>query len=160
MTLVHLVSRKKLLNIFPVQSPDVLILLVVMKQQPKVLAVDKDLHDLEFLNSFLKTLNITCICAKEGVRTLILAQMQQPNLIFLDTTLNDLSTNQVVHYLKRNPETSKIPIIGCRPAKTQQDVNSLLITGVCDYIRKPYDFGKVEAIINNFLGWDDFIDEP
>ena len=140
--------------------PDVLVLLVFMKQQPKILVVDKDIHDLEFLNSFLKTLNITCICAKEGVRTLILAQMHQPNLIFLDTTLNDLSTIQVVHYLKRNPETLKIPIIGCRPAKTQHDINSLLITGVCDYIRKPYDFAKVEAIINNFLGWDDFIKEP
>ena len=135
------------------QFIDVLIL-VVMKA--KILVVDKTLHDLEFLNSFLKTLNITCICAKEGVRTLILAQMHQPNLIFLDTTLNDLSSIQVVNYLKRNSETSKIPIIGCIPAKTQQDVKNLLISGVNDYICKPYDFEKVEAIVNNFLGWDNF----
>ncbi len=125
-------------------------------KQAKILVVDKNLHDLEFMNSFLKTLNITCICAKEGVRTLILAQIHQPNLIFLDTTLNDLSSIQVVNYLKHNSETSKIPIIGCVPAKTQQEVNNLLISGVKDYIRKPYYFDKVEALINNFLGWDNF----
>jgi CheY-like chemotaxis protein len=76
-----------------VQFIDVLTLLLGMKQA-KRLVVDKNLHDLKFLNSFLKTLNLTCICAKEGVRTFILAQMHQPNLIFLDTTLNDLSSIQ------------------------------------------------------------------
>lgn len=140
---------------FSMQCLDVLTLLIVMKQT-KILVVDKNLHDIELLNSFLKALNITCICAKEGVRALILAQMHQPNLIFLDTTLNDLSSIQVVNYLKRNSETSRIAIIGCIPAKTQQDVNNLLISGVNDYIRKPYDFDKVEAIVNNFLGWDNF----
>jgi two-component system, cell cycle response regulator DivK len=125
-------------------------------KQVKILVVDKNLHDLESMNSFLKTLDITCICVKEGVRTLILAQMHQPNLIFLDTTLNDLSSIQVVNYLKRNVETSEIPIIGCIPAKTQQDVNNLLILGVKDYIRKPYYWDKVKALINNFIGWENF----
>ncbi|MEA5570775.1 response regulator [Calothrix sp. UHCC 0171] len=125
-----------------------------MSQQPKILVIDKSPNDLECINSCLKSLNVACICAKEGVRTLILAQLHQPNIIFLDTTLSDLSTSKVVKNLRSNTKTLNIPIVGCIPAKTQQNIDSLVISGVNDYIRKPYDVSKIEASVNHFLGWE------
>lgn len=129
---------------------------MTMKQQSSVLVVDNNLNDLEFFSSCLNSLSMNCICAKEGVRTIILAQLHKPSLIFLDTALNDLNSVQVVRYLKSNAETANIPIIGCIPARAQQDVNKLFISGICEYIRKPLDIAKVEATINRFLGWADF----
>jgi two-component system, cell cycle response regulator DivK len=127
---------------------------LLMSQQPTILVVDQNLHDLEFANSCLKSLNVTCICTKEGVRTLVLAKLHKPSIIFLDTTLSDLNSTKVVKYLRSNVETSKIPIVGCIPAKTQQNIDRLVISGVNDYIRKPYDVGKIEASVNHFLGWE------
>ncbi|WP_158224915.1 response regulator [Brunnivagina elsteri] len=125
-----------------------------MSQQPTILVVDQSLHDLEFVNSCLKSLNVTCISTKEGARTLVLAKLHKPSIIFLDTTLNDLNSSKVVKYLRSNVETSKIPIVGCIPAKTQQNIDRLVISGVNDYIRKPYDVSKIEASVNHFLGWE------
>ncbi|NJL62559.1 MAG: response regulator [Methylacidiphilales bacterium] len=126
-----------------------------MSQQPTILVVDRSSHDLEFVNSCLKSLNVTCICTEEGIRTLVLAKLHKPNIIFLDTTLSDLNSSKIVRYLRSNSETSKIPIVGCIPAKTQHNIDRLIISGVNDYIRKPYDISKIEASVNHFLGWED-----
>jgi two-component system, cell cycle response regulator DivK len=123
-----------------------------MNQQPSVLVLDKNLHDLEFINSCLKSLNITYFCAREGIRTLIWAQLYKPSLIFLDMALSDLSSTQIVSYLKLNSETSKIPIIGCISVQAQPNADKLLISGVSDYIFKPYDCAKIKAVINKFFG--------
>ncbi|PAX52887.1 two-component system response regulator [Brunnivagina elsteri CCALA 953] len=157
--LAHLVSRKRKLEksfiqIFLRQFLMYQFYRFLMSQQPTILVVDQSLHDLEFVNSCLKSLNVTCISTKEGARTLVLAKLHKPSIIFLDTTLNDLNSSKVVKYLRSNVETSKIPIVGCIPAKTQQNIDRLVISGVNDYIRKPYDVSKIEASVNHFLGWE------
>ena len=122
-----------------------------MDGQPLVLVVEQNLHNLELLNSRLKLLNLSCICAKQGVRALILAQTHQPDLILLDIMLPDLSGLQVIHYLKRNPETTRIPIIGVTTLTREQNGNSILLAGAEDCITKPYNFNQLEVVIRRHL---------
>lgn len=122
-----------------------------MDGQPLVLVVEQNLHNLEILNSHLKVLNFSCICAKQGVRALILAQTHQPDLILLDIMLPDLSGLQVIHYLKRNPETKRIPIIGVTTLTREQNGNSVFLAGADDCITKPYNLNQLEVVIQRHL---------
>lgn len=122
-----------------------------MDGRPLVLVVEQNLRNLELLDSHLKTLNLSCICAKQGVRAVILAQTHKPDLILLDMMLSDLSSSQVIAYLKQDPQTGTIPIIAVIPLTLVQNNNFSVLTGADDYITKPYNFNKLEVVIGCYL---------
>jgi DNA-binding response OmpR family regulator len=122
-----------------------------MNGQPLILVVEQNLHTLKLLNFHLKSLNFSCICAKQGIKALILAQTHQPNLIILDMMISDISSGQVIDYLKREPKTAKIPIIAVLPWYSVQESQRLFLNGIDDYITKPYDFNKLEAVLSHHL---------
>jgi two-component system, cell cycle response regulator DivK len=127
-----------------------------MDGQPLILVVEQNLHNLELLDSHLKTLNFSCICAKQGVRAVILAQTHKPDLILLDMMLSDLSSSQVIDYLKQDPKTAAIPIIALVPSTLAPKYNHRIYTGADDYITKPYDFSKLEVVIIRHLNQFNF----
>ncbi|MBN3958121.1 response regulator [Nostoc sp. NMS8] len=122
-----------------------------MNEQPLILVVEQSLHDLELLNSHLGTLNLSCICTKQGVRAVVLAQTHQPDLILLDMMLSNLSANQVIDDLKHDSKTATIPIIAVAPPAMAQDKVSPMLTGFDDCITKPYDFNQLEVVINRHI---------
>lgn len=122
-----------------------------MDEQPLILVVEQNLNNLEQIDSHLKTLHLSCICAKKGLRAVILAQTHHPDLIILDMTLSDLNSSQVIDYLKHNPKTANIPIISVIPLANAQNINCLYLTGADDYITKPYDLKRLEVVISRHL---------
>ncbi|NDJ21416.1 response regulator [Nostoc sp. B(2019)] len=128
-----------------------------MNGQPLILVVEKNLHDLELLNSHLGILNFSCICTKQGVRAVILAQNYQPDLILLDMMLSDLSANQVINYLKHNSKTATIPIIAVKPLTRVQDYTCKMIAGFDDCITKPYNFNQLELVVHRHLSQISFL---
>ncbi|MEH2234857.1 response regulator [Nostoc sp.] len=122
-----------------------------MNGQPLILVVEQNLHDLELLNSHLGILNFSCICTKQGVRAVILAQTHQPDLILLDMMLSNLSANRVIDNLKHDSKTANIPIIAVTPLTMIQDDDSTMLTGFDDSITKPYDFNQLEVVISRHI---------
>ncbi|MFN6463371.1 MAG: PleD family two-component system response regulator [Nostoc sp. DedVER02] len=122
-----------------------------MNGQPLILVVEQSLHDLELLNSHLGILNFSCICTKQGVRAVILAQTHQPDVILLDTMLSNWSANRVIDDLKHDAKTATIPIIAVTPLTVAQDDESTMLTGFDDWIRKPYDFNQLEVVISRHI---------
>jgi two-component system cell cycle response regulator DivK len=122
-----------------------------MNGQPLILIVEQSLHDLELLNSHLGILNFSCICTKQGVRAVMLAQTHQPDVIMLDMMLSNLSANRVIHDLKHDSKTATIPIIAVTPLRMKQNHESMMLKGFDDCITKPYDFNQVEVVINRHI---------
>ncbi|MCW5317338.1 response regulator [Nostoc sp. KVJ3] len=122
-----------------------------MNGQPLILVVERSLHDLELLNSHLGILNFSCICTKQGLRAVILAQTHQPDVILLDTMLPNLSANQVINDLKHDAKTATIPIIAVTPLTATQDDEFAILTGFDDCITKPYDFNQLELVISRHI---------
>ncbi|MEH2192024.1 MAG: response regulator [Nostoc sp.] len=124
-----------------------------MNGQPLILVVEQSLHDLELLNSHLGILNFSCICTKQGVRAVILAQTHQPDVILLDTMLSNWSANRVIDDLKHDAKTATIPIIAVTPVTDAQEDESTMLTGLGfdDCITKPYDFNQLEVVISRYI---------
>jgi len=117
-----------------------------MDGQPLILVVEENLHNLELLNYHLKSLNFSCICAKQGIKALILAQTHQPDLVILDMMISDISGGQVIDYLKREKKTASIPIIAAIPWYLEHNSERLFLTGTHGYLTKPYDFSKLNLL--------------
>jgi two-component system, cell cycle response regulator DivK len=128
-----------------------------MNGQPLILVVEQSLHDLELLNSHLGILNFSCICTKQGVRAVMLAQTHHPDIILLDTMLSNWSVNQVVDDLKHDTKTATIPIIAVTPLTVAQDDESTMLRGFDDCITKPYDFNQLEVVISRHISQLDYL---
>ncbi|MFH7026009.1 MAG: PleD family two-component system response regulator [Heteroscytonema crispum UTEX LB 1556] len=131
-----------------------------MDRQPLILIVEQNLQNLELVNSHLKALNLRCICTKQGAKTLLLAQTHHPNLILLDIMLHDLSSMEIINYLKQNSQTAMIPIIAVLPEKKAQNPNFILRVGADDTISKPYNFSDLEIVIRHHLSQQQSSDSP
>jgi two-component system, cell cycle response regulator DivK len=122
-----------------------------MNKRPLILVVEQNLHNLEILNFHLQTLDFSCICTKQGMRALNLAQVHKPDLILLDIMLPDMSSLELINYLRQNPETEKIPIIAITAVTSLEEQDLLFLTGADDCVVKPYNLHELEIVIRRYL---------
>jgi two-component system, cell cycle response regulator DivK len=122
-----------------------------MNRQSLILVVEQNLHNLQLLKSHLETLNFSCICAKQGIKALMLAQAHKPDLILLDTMLPDLICIEVINRLKQNLETANIPIVAMTVLTSLQHSDLIFLTGADDCITKPCDLNELDVVLNRYL---------
>lgn len=125
--------------------------LATVNNKQIILAVDDDEDNLLLLTEVLNPLHCLVVTAMQGQTAILLAQAYQPNLILLDVMLPDLNGIQVVHHLKQNQQTAKIPVIAVTALATEEDRDHLILAGCSDYISKPYILEDLEALIHRYL---------
>lgn len=119
--------------------------------QPLILVVEDHDDSLLLIGYALEFLGCRFICQNDSSTTLLVAKEHQPDLIMLDILLPGLSGTDVLHDLKQEPLTKRIPVIAVTALSTQDDRERLLATGFDDYISKPYMIEDLEAIIRRQL---------
>ncbi len=120
-------------------------------QQPLILVVEDHDDSLLLIGYALKLLGCRFICQNESSTTLLVAKDYQPDLIMLDILLPGLSGTDIVHDLKQEPLTAKIPVLAVTALASRDDRERLLSAGFDDYISKPYMIEDLEAIISRLL---------
>lgn len=120
-------------------------------QQPLILVVEDHDDSLLLIGYALESLGCRFICQNDSSTTLLVAKEYQPDLIMLDILLPGLSGTDVVHYLKQEPLTCKIPVLAVTALASREDRERLLCAGFDDYISKPYMIEDLEAIIRRLL---------
>ncbi len=129
-------------------------LLATSKQainQPLILAVDDDEDSLFLLTEVVRGNNFACITAKNSKNALSLAQRYQPDLILLDILLPDLNGIEVVHHLRRSPQTQLIPIVAVTALAKEEDYHQIMGAGCDGYITKPYMLDDLEDVMFSHL---------
>ncbi len=78
-------------------------------------------------------------------------QTRRPDLILLDMHLPDVPGMEVLHILKSQPETSKIPVLVISADALPAQIEAAKQAGALDYITKPVNMPKLLAQINDLL---------
>lgn len=73
------------------------------------------------------------------------------DLILLDVMMGKMSGFEMARILKRNPATSKIPVIFCTAKSADDDMIAGLNLGADDYVTKPYNLRNILARIKSVL---------
>jgi len=117
----------------------------------KILIVDDDVDTVEFLRLILNRQGFQTCEASNGMEALKMAHTQQPDLIILDVMMPGLNGYEVARSLRRQPDTSMIPIL-MFTAKTQvEDKLAGYEAGVNIYLTKPVHPVELQANIKALL---------
>ena len=105
----------------------------------KILVID-DNNDIRDNTAEILTLaGYQAYTAENGKRGVELALKEQPDLVICDIMMPELDGYGVLHLLKKNAETEKIPFIFLTAKTERGDFRKGMEMGADDYITKPFD---------------------
>lgn len=122
----------------------------------RILVAEDEPDVLSLISSNLQSAGFNVIKAENGLVALNQAKETLPSLIVLDLMLPELSGLEVCKLLKKEPQTSQIPIIMLTAKAEEVDRIVGLELGADDYITKPFSprelVLRVKSVIRRAAG--------
>jgi two-component system sensor histidine kinase/response regulator len=123
-----------------------------MSQIPKVLIVDDELFNIDYLQQELEDCNYELITASNGREALDQIKKELPDLVLLDLMMPVLDGFAVLRQIKADPDLRDIPVIIVSAANNSRSVVKGIKLGAEDYITKPIDEKLLLQKVREFLG--------
>ena len=123
----------------------------MIAKKPKVLVVDDEPDALELIKFNLKESGYSVVTAPNGRRALDVLRNEKPDLVVLDLMLPEVDGLEVCKIIRRNEETSKLPVIMLTAKAAEIDRVLGLELGADDYITKPFSPRELVLRIKNLL---------
>ena len=117
---------------------------------PEILIVEDNLEMCQLLKTLL-TKDYHLKFLYNGLDANIFLKTHIPELIIVDWMLPVMDGIELVQHIKRNPQTSFIPILMLTARKFLTDKTKALRVGVDDYIQKPFDSDELRLRISQML---------
>lgn len=116
-----------------------------------VLLVDDEFINRKILHRAIESENIKIYEANDGFEALDIIQKEHIDLILLDVMMPKMSGYEVCETVKKNPETSDIPIIFVTALHDKKSMINGLEKGAIDFISKPIDIFNVRLRVKQHL---------
>ncbi len=126
----------------------------------KILIVDDEQDVTELLEFNLRQAGYDVISAEDGAAALKKAREVIPDLILLDVMLPEMDGTEVCKQLRRDPITSRIPIIMLTAKAAEIDRVLGLELGADDYVTKPFSPRELVLRVRGLLRRGQPTDEP
>jgi len=117
----------------------------------KVLIVDDDLETLRLVGLMLQRQGYEIVAATNGTQAIGIARTEKPALIVLDIMMPDMDGYEVTRTLRKDPDTSSIPIIQFTAKSQVDDKVEGIESGADDYLTKPVHPAELVARIKGLL---------
>ena len=106
---------------------------------PKILIVDDEPYNVDYLEQELDGLNYDTISATNGQEALDKIQAEPPDLVLLDIMMPVMDGFTVLAALKSNPATRDLPVIVISANNDMRSVVKGIAMGAEDYLPKPFE---------------------
>ena len=118
---------------------------------PKILIVDDEPFNVEYLEQELEELNYETIAAINGQDALDKVRSEVPDLVLLDIMMPVMDGFEVLSRLKADPAVHDIPVIVISADNNLQSVVKGIQMGAEDYLPKPFEPTLLYARISSCL---------
>jgi CheY-like chemotaxis protein len=122
-----------------------------MQQKPKVLIVDDEPFNVDYLEQELEDLNYDILTAVNGRDALDKIESQRPDLVLLDIMMPVLDGFAVLAQIKADPRLRDIPVIVISASNDLESVVKGIQQGAEDYLPKPFEPTLLHARISASL---------
>jgi len=119
--------------------------------QPKILIVDDEPYNVDYLVQELEDLDYRIITAGNGMQALDLVKSEQPDLVLLDIMMPIMDGFAVLGELKTDPLLRHIPVIVISAVNDLGSVVKGIKLGAEDYLSKPFEPTLLHARITASL---------
>jgi two-component system phosphate regulon response regulator PhoB len=116
-----------------------------------ILIADDEAHVVELVRITLEDDRVRVVEAPDGATALLLAAELEPELIFLDVNLPDLSGLDVCRRLRREPRLAGARIVMLTAAAQQVDISRGLAAGASQYLTKPFSPVRLLSMVEGLL---------
>jgi len=116
-----------------------------------ILIADDEPHVVELVRVTLEDERVHVVEASDGAAALDLAAELDPELIFLDVNLPDMSGLDVCRRLRKEPRTACALIVMLTAAAQQDDVARGLAAGATHYLTKPFSPVRLLSLVEGLL---------
>ncbi|PWK46875.1 twitching motility response regulator PilH [Pleionea mediterranea] len=117
----------------------------------RVLIVDDSPTETHVLSSILDKHGHEVLTAENGEAGIEVAKAEKPDLVLMDVVMPGLNGFQATRHLKKDPETSNIPVVIVTTKDQETDKIWGMRQGAKDYLTKPVQEGNLMKIINSVL---------
>jgi len=118
----------------------------------KILLADDEEDIKTVIKLYLESKGYDVVTSYDGLDTLDKVKAEKPDLILLDIMMPVINGFEVCKQLKADENTSHIPIVMLSAASHADSVERAIDAGAVDYIMKPFEPPRVEAILKKILG--------
>jgi sigma-B regulation protein RsbU (phosphoserine phosphatase) len=118
---------------------------------PKILIVDDEPFNVDYLEQELEDAAYTTITSMNGQDALVKVQVEAPDLVLLDIMMPVMDGFEVLSRLKADPATRHIPVIVISASNSLQSVVKGIQLGAEDYLPKPFEPTLLHARISSCL---------
>jgi CheY-like chemotaxis protein len=123
-----------------------------MSQRPKVLIVDDEAFNVDYIHQELEDYDYQLITAFNGREALELIESQQPDLVLLDLMMPVLDGFAVLAQIKSDPLLRDTPFIIVSAATDSKSIVKGIKQGAEDYLTKPVDGDLLVRKVREYLG--------
>ena len=117
----------------------------------KILIVDDLPTEVQLMQSAIANLGHTTVVATDGDQALEATRREKPDLVLLDVVLPRMDGFQVCRKIKKDPQTSKIPVILVSSKTQESDKFWGLKQGASAYICKPFSAQELADTVTKNL---------
>ena len=116
-----------------------------------ILIADDEPHVVELVRVTLEDERVRVVEASDAAGALELAAELEPELIFLDVNLPDMSGLEVCRRLRKQARTACAHIVMLTAAAQQDDVARGLAAGATHYLTKPFSPVRLLSLVESVL---------
>ncbi|MCB0064568.1 MAG: hybrid sensor histidine kinase/response regulator, partial [Caldilineaceae bacterium] len=120
-------------------------------KRQSILIIDELQEDLQLLGTLLEREGYRVHPMRDGMRALIMAQTELPDLILLDVKMPEIDGLELCRRLKANAHTRDIPVIFLSAVANSTDKIRSFQAGAVDYVTKPIAEAELLARVNTHL---------
>ncbi|MFC2004632.1 response regulator transcription factor [Chloroflexota bacterium] len=111
-----------------------------IKQPPCIMVVDDEKSILELLTRFLESEGYRVITTSNSQSALALLKEQRPDLLILDIMMPEPNGLVILHHVRQH---SDVPVIILTAREEDTIVQSSIIVGANDYVKKPFNLPEL-----------------
>jgi len=119
----------------------------------RILLVEDHEQIWDFLSRRLRRRGYDVVVATDGQAGVDKARAEQPDIVLLDMNLPVMDGWTAAGEIKKDPATSRVPIIALTAHAMSGDRDKAIAAGCDDYHAKPVDFsrllGQIEALVGS-----------
>ena len=123
-----------------------------MPLNKKILLVDDEEGFLAVIKEALEIRGFDVVTAKSAIEAGLELSSKKPDLILMDIKMPGIDGLQACAAIKKNPDTTNIPIMIASAMSEEAQVSRAHKIGVSDYFVKPIDIEKLVNRIKETLG--------
>jgi class 3 adenylate cyclase len=119
--------------------------------QPKILIVDDEPFNVDYLEQELEDMGYSLITARNGIEALEQVRSEKPDLILLDIMMPIMDGFAVLNELKKDAYLRHIPVVVISAVNDLESVVKGIKLGAEDYLPKPFEPTLLHARISASL---------